>query len=230
VICEKLNLSPEVAQPESAIFTAQYAGEGQTHGGQCKALAEGNSQRPLTPEQAKALAEISILGHTDLSYNNAYFTIDGRFALLDTEPHKRAVKKLICPKSLLGYWIGSKDALVAQQAIIGIAKLKTYCSNEAAHREIEKVEKTHVIWNSAIIVAKIALLSFAYYLIPSGMALLPINRTAASLIQVSLRVLSGVKLIYLALNVTGLCMTWRKSQRHLEGLMEIIALESAGFI
>ncbi|MBA2369674.1 MAG: hypothetical protein H0V82_11710 [Candidatus Protochlamydia sp.] len=162
VICEKLNLSQEVAQPESSVIAAQYAGESQSAGGQCKALAEGFPQRSLTIEQAKALANISILGLTDLSYNNAFFTTDGKFALLDTEPQKRSLMKKTFSESHFGYWMGNKDSVKAQQTIAGIAKLKTYCRDEAARREIEKIENRHFLWNSAKIVGKIAMMSLTY--------------------------------------------------------------------
>ncbi len=77
-----------------------------------KAFAKNSPQRSLTPIQAKTLANISILGCTDLSYNNLYFTQDGKVALIDTEPHKRALKK-ICKSSSLFFFLVIKDLYYA---------------------------------------------------------------------------------------------------------------------
>ncbi len=69
-----------------------------------------------------------------------------------------------------------------------------------------------------------------YYLIHFVIALFPFNRTAARALQVSLRVLTSAKLIFLTLNGASLLLVWHHSHKHMEGLIQIVGLERNGFI
>ncbi len=107
VVAEKMDLSSEVGMPTSGEVEANFKA-GASFGGQLQALANNAPKRSLTPPQAKALAELSVLGYTDLSYNNLYFTQDGKVAIIDTEPLKRSLKKM-SKSSFFFFLFGDKD-------------------------------------------------------------------------------------------------------------------------
>jgi len=89
-------------------------------GGQAAALYKGARERLLTVKQANGLAKLSFLGYTDQSYNNMFFLKDGRVAILDTEPVKRAYKKLNL-KSRFFRLFGTISSILTQQSLIGTA-------------------------------------------------------------------------------------------------------------
>jgi hypothetical protein len=226
VICEKVALSTEVPMPtsdyEKAIGSSMYLA-----GGQVAALAAGSPRRALTPIQAKAMAELSFLGYTDLTYNNQYFTLDGRVAIIDTEPHKRGLKKQFASSKII-FFLGDKSALLAQQSIAGIAKLKLYCSNPNALREVEKVEKKHVLWSIAKLIGKIAVGCLIMYFTPGVVALLPIGAVAIASLKITIMTILSIKMLFLSLNVLSVYYIWKKSHQGLEGASSIYEAELAG--
>lgn len=227
VISEKVNLSPEVAEPESDEVEDIWKAGAVLGGGQCAALAEDKPKRALTAQQAKALAELSTMGYTDLSYNNLYFTTDGRIAIIDTEPQKRFLKKAVA-KNIIPYLLIDKSSLLAQQAISGTAKLKLYCSEEAARLEVRKVESKHALWNIAKLISKIALLGLALYFATNAIVLLPIAAVIATSLKVAVIAIAAIKMTYLTLNALYILMLLGLSQKHLEGIKIIETMERQG--
>lgn len=133
VVSEKLDLSDEVPK-SSCPELERTLRSASSLIGQIQAFKEGKPQRALTSIQAKALAEISILGCTDLSYNNFYFTRCGQIAIIDTEPHKRVLKKQF--KNLFTKLLADKGMVTALQALSGIAKLKLVVTDPLALIEV----------------------------------------------------------------------------------------------
>lgn len=228
VVSEKLQLSEEVATPQNQGISNILKSVA-FMGGQGQALAEGKPQRPLTPIQAKSLAELSSLGYTDLTYNNLYFTQDGKVAIIDTEPQKRALKKII--GSSKWSWFGDKGALLAKQAITGTAKLKAYCSDPAALKEVNRVERNHALWAIAKLIGKIAIACLAIYFIPGAIALLPLWKAAAIALKVALIAPTALKAISLSLNVLDFTGIWFLSCRpNAAGMAQIGQLEVRGVV
>ena len=198
VVAEKMALSKEVAAPKSqemeAAFKGFYATEaGQLAAGQIKALAENAPKRSLTPDQAKALAELSILGYTDLTYNNLYFTQDGKIAIIDTEPQKRALKKKKLSNFIDSFFMVDKGFLLSMQSIAGIAKLKLYIDDQTALSNVEKVEKNHVLWRIAILITKISIVALASRLVVSIIvARVPVP-AVVRVLEVSLPIIASIK-------------------------------------
>lgn len=228
VVAEKMNLSPEVAQPASQEIEANFKRCGALYGGQMGALDQGASKRSLTPVQAKALAELSILGYTDLTYNNLYFTQDGKVAIIDTEPLKRSFKKLI-KSNFLYFLLGDKEFVLTQQSIIGIAKLKTYTSDPTALQAVQKVEKNHALWMIARLIAKISAVTLAVYLTPTITAFIPIA-TMATTLKVSFIAIAFLKNFVFITNLLSVCMVWGLSCRGDVGLGILYDLEVKGLM
>jgi hypothetical protein len=229
VVSEKVTLSEAVAKPVSTSFENQLKAIATLFGGQLKALSENKPQKVLTDTQAKALAELSTIGYTDLTYNNLFFTPDGKIAIIDTEPQKRALKKLVC-KSKLAWFFGNKASLLTAQALVGIAKLKLYCNSKSSQEEVSKVEKRHALKDIAKLVGKIALLSFALYLTCSAVALLPISTTAIAAITFTLTSITVIKSITLALGILNTLYAWYLSSHYETSLPQIGRLEAQGFV
>jgi hypothetical protein len=228
VVCEKVPLSEEVAQPATLVYEEELKKVGHL-GGQLQKLSQGKSRRALTPIQAKALAELSLLGHTDLSYNNLYFTPDGRVAIIDTEPLKRVLKKSVA-KRTIGSWLVDKTSLLAQQSIAGIAKLKIYCSDSIALREVEKVERKHALKHIAILVGKIALCCLVIYMTPQAVSLLPVGFAAMKVIKITIIACTAIKTTFLTLNAISVYFVWKWSCQGADGIFEIVQAEMRGQI
>ncbi len=222
LVDEKMELSDEVVTPASAEIEAIFKGEGAILGGQTQALASGALRRSLTRIQAKALAELSVLGYTDLSYNNLYFTKDQKVAIIDTEPQKRFLKKR-CKSNFLYYFLGDKGVILSEQSIAGIAKLKLCADSPEVLEVIQKVEKNHVLWRSAVLVAKISLVTLALYFTSTKV------RVSRSL-KIGFIAFLVLKNLVLTLNLVGLYSIWVSSCQGVPGLRRIIGLEEKGVI
>lgn len=225
VVAEKMNLSPEVATPASQEIEAGFKSCASELQGQCQALSEGKPRRSLTPTQAKALAELSVLGYTDLSYNNLYFTSDGKVAIIDTEPHKRSLKKM--RSSLFQSLFFDKGSLLTMQSIAGIAKLKLYTDNPAALQEIQKVEKNHVLWRIAQLITKISLVALAIYFTPTITARIPVAALAKAL-KISFIAIAVIKDLFLIFNVINVYGFWSWSHQGPQGVGIISNMEMKG--
>lgn len=221
VVSEKMDLSAEVATPASKDIEAVFkAGQ---FSGQAGALTNNAPKRSLTPTQAKALAELSILGYTDLTYNNLYFTKDGKVAVIDTEPVKRFVKKLksSCPS------LEDMGCLLTAQSIAGIAKLKLYTNDPVALRAVQKVEKNHVLWRIAVLITKISVVTLAIYFTPTITALIPIAAVALTL-KVSFIAVAVLKNCNLIGSVIGVYGLWSLSYQGFQGVDQIGEWETQG--
>jgi len=177
----------------------------------------------VTPEQAKALAELSVLGYTDLTYKNMFFTTDGKIAIVDTEPVKRIIKKLFFLNPI-SVFLNDKDALLTAQSIAGIIKLKTVCSTLDAKQEVEKVEKNAAMWTLAKLVCKIAIACLALYFIPA--AVIPVSGLLATCIKVCL-VLKTINLTVRLLDISFLCHLSYRSN-FIERLRLLDTMEAMG--
>lgn len=231
VVSEKLDLSDEVATPrdlntENAFKATALLGVE----GQVQALDQGKPQRELTPDQAEALAQLSIqAGYTDLTYNNMFFTKDGKVAIIDTEPVKRGLKKMVA-NNKIAYLLADKRAWLAQQSIAGIAKLKSSCHDLIALRKVEKVERGHVLWNITILVGKIALSVLIIASLPTALALLPIGATAVTALKATLIAVVALKILLNTVLIASIYKMWCTSHNGLQGLQQIGQLEMQAFI
>lgn len=168
IVAEKMRLTDEVVKPtEEYESTLKKEDLSFDLVGQAKAFIEGKPQKELSLEQAKALANLAFLGYTDQTYNNVFFTPDGKVAILDTEPMHRHWKKqekkffniytiwkdkksknstthfklnLFCNN-----WFGRLNYNETNEfgrKLSGIAYLKSYCTPNATV-EVEKIQKNH---------------------------------------------------------------------------------------
>ncbi|MBM3197847.1 MAG: hypothetical protein FJZ58_01150 [Chlamydiae bacterium] len=154
VVCEKVPLADKVVAIVNADMKNNYK-RLSVPGTQVDKLAKGTQEQPLTEVQAKALTELATIGLTDLTFNNFFFTPEGKVAILDTESVKRPIKKAYFDDWTTS-WVWDKWACEAQQTMTGIAKLKLFCDPKAL-QAVEAIETCHVLWNSAILIGKIAL-------------------------------------------------------------------------
>ena len=222
VVAEKMNLSPEVPTPASLDMEAVFK-EGASYGGQMQALADNAPRRSLTSAQAKALAELSVLGYTDLSYNNLYFTQDGKVAIIDTEPLKRSLKKMV-KSGFIFFLFGDKGSLLSQQSIAGIAKLKLYIDNPTALQAVQRVEKNHALWRIAQLITKISVVTLAIYFTPTITALIPIAVVAMTL-KVSFIAVAVLKNISLTFDALEVYRIWTFSCLGPQGVVHIATME-----
>ncbi len=225
VVAEKVDLSDEVASPQSD-QVKEIIKQDAFLGGQALALVEGKSERDITPEQAKALAELSFLGLTDLSYNNMYFTNDGRIAIIDTEPLKRTIKKAMSDSWIP--WFTDRDTWVMAQAIAGTAKLKMACADPEAIKAVEKVEKDHFLWNMAKLIGKIALAVLVFCLVPPLLAQLAIAGAIVTALQIAILGYATLKALGLLLSTLHISSLWSYSHDGIAGLVNIRDLELQG--
>jgi len=226
VVAEKMNLSSEVGTPASEDFESRWKSVAHICGGQAQSLANNARKRSLTPTQAKALAELSILGYTDLTYNNLYFTLDGKVAILDTEPIKRPLKKMV-KSSFFFFLFGDKGSMLSSQSLGGIAKLKSYIDTPEALQAVEKVERNHALWSIAQLITKIVVVTLAIYFVPTITALIPIPEVAMAL-KVSFIAVAVLKDLTLTLTVISVYRLWHLSYKGFEGLSEISRIEQIG--
>lgn len=136
VIAEKLALSNEVGR----IFSEDFAHivalqrEGQFH-----AYATGAPQRRLNAQQVNALARLAFLGYNDQNYNNLFFTIDGKIAILDTEPLNRFMKKAL-QRNVIRKCLGLYNHSIANlRAFHATSDLKFVCS-PVQQTVVERIE------------------------------------------------------------------------------------------
>lgn len=216
VVAEKLDLSAEIVGIESSLLEEDL--KSTTEPGQLEALRRGAKKRSLTSIQAKALAELSILGYTDLTYNNMYFTKDGKVALLDTEPQKRLFKKTL-QSSFICRWLIDKKSILSRQSIIGFAKLKMWTDEFSALKAVQKVERNHVIWALTQLVTKIAIFSLVIYSIP-----------AIGIITTALKIGLSLKIAALAFNTLDVICFYRWSYQGVQGLNRMTYREINGTI
>lgn len=232
VVSKTLKLSNEVGKPatkeiENVLKSAyKHIPALKEQGGQVKALYEGKTQRELTSQQARALAKLTDVGYTDYTYNNLYFTKDGKVAIIDTENVKRVLNKAYAANWVF-FVLGDMGSLLAQQAIAGMAKLKL-CCNEAALKEVNAVEKRVALWAIAKLTSKIALQCLAIYVIPRAINLLPIGGAAAKALKVTLIGVTVLRTLSLTINLVSVNTVWNWSGQGLEGIGKIGKAEQTG--
>lgn len=231
VVSQKIDLSSDVVQPTKEAHDAYKAFPKDAIdqiGGQFKSLLTGiPTQRPLTPLQAKGLAELAVLGYTDQSYNNVFFTRDGKVAIIDTEPVKRLAKKKVF-QSKVWAWLWDKGFLKAQHTLTGLAKLKGDCSDPLALKEVEKVEKKHVLWSIAKLVAKIAIVALLFTAIVSAINIFSISGIALFGLAIPLAAFTS-KILVLMLNIASIMKLWSLSHQGIQGVGQIALLEMGGY-
>lgn len=225
VVSQKVDLAPEVANPTPELGEAIRAAE-LLASGQMQALVSGAATRALSPLQAKALAELATMGLTDLSYNNLFFDRQGRIAVIDTEPVKRALKKKLFAYPSFGFWMGDKAVNKAQQVLTGTAKLKLSCSDPLARREVEKVERRHTLWNLAKVVTKLALVCLAIYFLPTIIASLALPSALATTLKICAIGAASLKALLLSLNTVSLGYIWKQSCKGIHGIQAISMAEA----
>lgn len=224
VVAQKAVVDEEVAEPRPEAAEILRSQAVQALGGQVKAFNENKPQRALTVVQAKALAEFAKMGYYFLGYQNLYFTPDHKVTIFETEPVKRSLKKNFSSNSF-NYWFKSKRALLTQQAIVGISRLKFYCSNPLALKEVEKIEKRHVLWNSAVLVGKIALVCLVTYGAAHAITLLGIGKTMTVVCQFALGMLGGLKVGVLIREIRSIFDIWNLSCKGMQGQGALLYLE-----
>ncbi len=157
VVSQKLGLSEEVvalSPQKEAVFRGPDNAVHIVPGTQLYRLNQDVvPRRALTAQQVKGLAEMVFLGLTDLSYNNLFFTVDGKFAILDTDPESRAVKKDAW-KGLVFRLLGSKEDVRFAFKMTGMRILKIICSGQQTFHQIQEVEKRPMMIQAAKLVVK----------------------------------------------------------------------------
>ncbi len=156
---EKLDLSDDIVKVSAAVKAALSATATvalRSLPGSRLGLLLGQapaSVRPLSVEQIKGLAEMVFLGLSDLSYNNLFFTREGKLALIDTDPEARKEKKDLW-KTLLFKIVGSKDDYRFNLKMQNLQQLKLLTTNEEAFQAIRDVEKKPMMIQAAKLIAK----------------------------------------------------------------------------
>jgi len=228
VVAEKLELSDEIAKPHAEIEQLWRA-EGFLLGGQLKKVGEGAQQRTITALQARSLAQMSFLGYSDLTYNNLFFDKEGKIAIIDSEPLKK-----IFYNNLNASWlkyVADRSGLVAQHGLIGTAKLKTYCPTPELLQEVEKVEKSHVLWYTAETITKLVLVVIVFK-VTAGVAI-PFGSVAFVAIKVAAKTVLILKGTLLLTNGASVHYFWHlshKSHPNFAGLNKLSQIESTGRI
>ena len=221
-VSEKIDLSEEVASPIKGFQEWVRPEEAAQVGGQLNALCNlGKPRREINPTQARALAELSILGYTDLTYNNLYFDKAGKVAIIDTEPVKRALKKEVFAGSLPRFF-GDKGGFLSMQAVAGIAKLKMVCGNPEALKAVESVETRLVVWTIAKLVAKLALAIFVMWNASPILAVFPLGG-AVLVLKPILIAIAVIKTISLLSLVASNSVLWMLSRHRTPDSVEAIA-------
>lgn len=143
VLSQKIALSSYVAYVDPQIKAQLVTSDCQE--GQLKALRAGQLMKKLSDQQIEGLARLSFLGLNDITYNNIFFSKDGKVALLDTEPVKRYIYK---KASIVFGWdiFGDKGYLKIANALAGTAKLRIFLNAPHQERLIQKVENTHFLY------------------------------------------------------------------------------------
>lgn len=220
VVSEKIDLSEDVATPANLEAEKNFKLSGATLAGQMKALADGKPQRSLTVMQAKALAGLACLGYEDLDYNNLYFALDGRVAIIDTKSQECVAPYLWGNLVQASFYQAASDASLLQTIAIGvvgtisilslfpedasplagIAKLKLYCDNKDALKEVEIIGKK--ILRSTVIktIVKIALSALMIYA-ASYTSLLPLKETVSKAIKEAIQAFCSINLVFLTLSL-----------------------------
>ena len=204
VVCEKLELSEEVAECPIQEMASDLREDADKFGGQTLAYKNGKPQRAFTPEQARGLAELCRLGYTDLAYDNIFFTADGKVAIIDTEPVKRYFKKL-----LKGSWFfrltQTMSHNLAKHTILGTAKLKYIVSNPDIIRQIETIERKVVIIDVIKSLAQVIFTAGLIY----GRKFLP---TVPYLLTI-FKYFLYVRLVCMLVQITLMLLIWKMSNR-----------------
>ena len=204
VVAERLNLSNEVPKPASTELE--------------EILCKNKPQRSLTVVQAKSLAELSFLGLTDLSYNNLLFTQEGKVAIIDTEPVKRAYKKRV-RASWFYFFFEEMDYNLIRQSIAGIAKLKLAIDNPTALDAVRSIEREHALWAIATLITKISAFVLAFFTVA------PFVSTMPTTFQVGFLIFSLGKYATLTGYLLSLLQIWWFSCEGIEGVRDIVRLE-----
>ncbi len=131
-VTQKLNVSDEVAKPFSDKVGDKFkkAPDGKELTMQMLKLSQGNPQRELTVNQANGLAYLTTLGYEKLSYNDLYFTKEGKVAISDTYPSSRQGKKYYSKINFFSLFIDI-DFFLSAHVINSLGMLKAYCNKEA---------------------------------------------------------------------------------------------------
>ncbi len=230
VVAKNMNLSGNVAKP-SKNFEKELSlsrEEGGREGKQTDAFRSNAPQVSLNVDQARGLAKLACLGYTDLSYDNLFFSQDGKVAIVDTAPVKRRMKKAL-KNSWIFFLFGSLHSLTTQQSIFGIAKLKLYVDNKDALKAVQKVETTHALWGIARLVATVAVLALAIYSVPIMTSNLPLALLAKT-INVTFITWAFMKMMSSLLNVASISLIWSYSCQGTTGVKEIAYCEHTGVL
>ncbi len=89
---------------------------------------------------------------------------------------------------------------------------------------VQKVEKNHILWRTAQLIAKISLVTLAIYFTPIITALIPIA-AAAKTLKVSFIAVAVLKDLWLAFGLLGVYTVWNWSYKGLEGVCQIEDME-----
>jgi len=228
VVAEKLALSDDVATPHAEIKQS-WEKHGAQFGGQLKKMKDGAHQRKITPLQARSLAQMSFLGYSDLTYNNLFFDKEGKIAIIDSEPIKKQFYDNL-NASWMKY-VSERSGLVAQHGLIGTAKLKTYCPTPELLKEVEQVEKSHVLWYAAETITKLVLVIIVWK-VTTGVVI-PFASVAVIALKVAAKTVLFLKGTSLLMNGASVYYCWHLSHKthpNFAGLMQLSQTEMTGQI
>jgi uncharacterized membrane protein len=117
---------------------------------------------------------------------------------------------------------------VTQKAIVAMAKLKGNCSDSAALKAVQSVEKKLVLLTIAKLVGKIAVACLVIYLTLTFSPLLPIGILAGTIIKVVTLMPISIKTFILVFQTLALAADWNFSNQGVKGLNTLLELEKKG--
>jgi len=222
VVAKELPLSNEVAQPTEEFARSMRR---RTNEGQAQAFCNGNPTRELTSRQAWGMANLAFLGYTDLCYNNAHFTTDGKVAIVDTEPLRRNIKKGY-KKSLFYSLMTDFQVLSIQQGLSGTARLKLYCANPEAKHQIENVERYYAIIGIIKLIGKTLLISSIIYFTPEIAAAFIFPTILSNIVLYTIAGFGVLKNFFSILQIWSLVRMWGHAHNGEQGVVAFNIAES----
>lgn len=202
VVSKKVPLADEVVTLRDDGLRRVLADAGRQHPDtQSSRLSAGARQRRLTDVQVRALAEMSFLGFTDLTYNNLFFDARGRLVVLDTEPQKRAMNKSKFYQFPLSLFY-RKGTVKLMQSLAGTAKLKLMVS-PAQSFLIRSIEKNRVLKNTARVAFDIVVSLFAFIALRRGVKSLALKGSVGTVVAIASGVIQALVVLRIFVRAMG---------------------------
>lgn len=177
--------------------------------------------RAITSEQAKAITTIAFeAGLTDLTFENMYFSREGKIAIIDSEPIKRYFIKHVSSGWLAIF--SDKGLVKLTQGSLGLAKLRLSIDNQDVVNSINETENYYLTVSAVKSIAKIAFLVIAsFYVTAIPIAFVAVVLKYSIYAKISFIALQYISLIY---------VTYLARKPNGEGTMTLLRQELNGLI